>query len=148
MIEKGGRGVDCLHAGAERIDEAGAAGPLLPRFGGDFLFVAVELIEERFYGRPAAAGAGIHDLEPGAVATPDDDKVVAAFELDDGEAGEGGGGWVDDVIDGQHDLRGVEAELLGDFFDGIDGGAVDFGVAGFAEAAVGDGAAEAFEDGF
>ena len=54
----------------------------------------------------------------------------------------------DDVIDGQHDLGGVEAELLGDFFDGIDGGAVDFGVAGFAEAAVGDGAAEAFEDGF
>ena len=82
------------------------------------------------------------------MATPDDDKVVAAFELDDGEAGEGGGGWVDDVIDGQHDLRGVEAELLGDFFDGIDGGAVDFGVAGFSEAAVGDGAAEAFEDGF
>lgn len=52
------------------------------------------------------------------------------------------------MIDGQHDLLRFDAELIGDFFQGVDGGAVDIGLAGFAEAAVVDIDAETFEEAF
>ena len=52
------------------------------------------------------------------------------------------------MIGGEHDLLGLEPELVGDFLDGVDGGAVDVGLAGFAQAAVIDLNIETLEQGF
>ena len=50
----------------------------------------------------------------------------------DNDGGKHVGAGEQDVIDGDHDLLGLESKLEGDLFQRIDGGAVDIGLAGFA----------------
>ncbi len=52
------------------------------------------------------------------------------------------------MIGRQHDLLGFDAELVGGLFDGVDGSAVDVGLAGFAKTAVIGVDAEALQQGF
>src|SRR2546429_375024 len=49
------------------------------------------------------------------------------------------------MVDRHHDLIGVEAEQAGGVFQGVDGGAVDVGLACFPQAAVADVGAESAE---
>jgi hypothetical protein len=100
-------------------------------------------------GNEAAAGGGVHDLDVFAVGSPDDYEVRDAVGLDyDGDGREGSGFQEQHVIDGEHDLFRLDAELIRDFFQCVDGGAVDIGLAGFAQASIVDVDAETFEETF
>ena len=52
------------------------------------------------------------------------------------------------VIGRQHDLLGLESQLIGDVFERVDGSAIDVGLAGLAQAAIVDTNAEAFQQTF
>jgi hypothetical protein len=76
-------------------------------------------------------------------------KWVMPLGLDhDGDGREGARFREQHVIHGEHDLLRLDAELIGHFFQCVDGGAVDIGLAGFAQAAVVDVDAETFEETF
>src|ERR1700732_5098483 len=86
------------------------------------------------------------------MASPDHDKVSETVrQHDDRDCGESVGFFEQHMIERQYYLLGLEPELVGNFLNSVDGGAVDIGLAGFAEAAImhvdAETAQEAFQSG-
>ncbi len=113
---------------------------LAPILGRDGLLMDVEIGQKARRAHPAPAHRGIHQLDESAEPAPDDDEVRDAVgQHDDGDGGQRARFIDQHVIGRQHDLLGSQSELIRDFFDGVDGGAVHAGLAGLAQAAVIDG---------
>jgi hypothetical protein len=124
-----------------------AAGELAPGVSRNFLCVYIHAFLKFADADPAAAGTRIHNLEPSADFSPDDYEVSGLRrEADDDDSGQVFRLREEDVIEGDKELFGIESESDGGGFDGVDGGTVDSGLAGFAEAAIACRDAEAFED--
>ncbi len=108
----------------------------------------IKIGQEARGGHPAPADCGIHQFHELPKPAPNDDEVGdAGGQHHDGDGGQRARFFHEHVIAGQHDLLGAQPELIGDFLDGVDGGAVHAGLARLAQAAVVYRNAKAFEQG-
>ena len=137
---------EVAQAATQRREEVVAAGPLAKRIGWHGLAVHEDPAQERGLADEGAAAARVHELHPAGARGPQDHEVGhAARREGDDDRRRGCGLGQQQVVDGQHHLLGVEAERDGDLLEGVDRGAVDVGLTGLAQAAVGDRQAEALE---
>jgi hypothetical protein len=125
------------------------AGILAPSVRGNRLRVLIYIAQELRTCHPAPANRGVHDLQHSPMPPPDDDEVrKTARQAHHDDARQRLRTLAEQVVERQDDLLGIEAELIGNGLHGVDGGAIDAGLAGFAEAAVTGTLAEAFEQAF
>jgi len=99
------------------------------------VLVDVDFAKEPALGEPAPAGDWVHDLDQRPQGPPDDQEVrEAARKANDEDRRQVLA--EKNVIEGHHHLLGIEAERPREVLDGVDGGAVDVGLAGLAQASV------------
>ncbi len=126
-----------MQAAAQGRQEIFGAGILAPIVRYDVLLMKIKIGQKPGGAHPAPAHRRIHDFNPSPETAPHDDEVRdARRQHHDGDGGQRACFIYQHVIGGQHNLFGLEPELIGDFFDGVDGGAIHAGLAGLAQAAV------------
>src|SRR5580693_5284417 len=131
------RDFQAFQAVAEGAEEIIGCCIFTPAFSRHQHLVDVKLIQKLFARNEAAASGGVYDLDIFVVGSPHHDEMRNAVGLNDnGDAGKGAGFREQHMVDGQHDLLRFDAKLVGDFFQRVDGGAIDIGLAGFAQAAI------------
>ena len=131
---------------AERRQEALRARPLAERRRGDAHRVDVDVAREDVAPHPAPPARGIHHLHPRAVRAPHDDEVQdARGQAHDDDRRQRVRARREQMIDGHHDLLGVEPDGARERLERVDRRAVDGRLAGLAQPPVAHGHAEALE---
>ena len=135
------------HPLAQRVEELGRGGPLAPVGAGHALLVCEQVLGKGRAAQPAAAERRVHHLQPAAVAAPHHHEVGRAVGMaHDHDRRQPARAGQEQVVGGDQHLLGRHAHLVGDVLDDIDRGAVDVGLAGFAQPAITDRHAEPLED--
>ena len=107
----------------------------MPGFGRHGVGVDVDLLEQSPAGHPAPPDGRVHHLEQRPVAAPDQHEVGEALgEADDQQGRQRRGLGQEQVVHGEENLLGREAELPGDGLEDVDRRPVNFGLTGLARA--------------
>ena len=137
----------CL-AAAQRLKETGRPGPITPGLGRHGKTVDIQIIQKTLARHPAAPAAGVHHLHPAGMLIPGDHEVGQFIgEAHHHQGRQGIGFFQEQVVGRQHHLLGLQAQLDGQVFQRINGGAIHRGLAGLAQAPIAGVNAEAFQDG-
>lgn len=109
----------------------------------------VEIVEDLRTARPAAARGRVHHLNEAPVPAPHHDEVRRPIGMArNDERGQCIRFSMQQVIDGEHHLLGIQSQLLRHLFHRVDGGPIHVGLAGFAQTTVTHGDAEALAQAF
>jgi hypothetical protein len=135
-------------AAPERAEKLVAASPFAPGGRGDGHLVAVDRVAQARPAHPAPPAGRIHDLQEPTVPAPDHDHVEVSGRGDAEEQRRERARLVqDEVIGGHQDLLRIEAELLRDLLERIEGCAVERGATRVAQPGVVDAHAVTLEHG-
>ena len=99
----------------------------------------IQVIQEALLSPPMTTGSRVHHLDPGAPLPPNYDKMGHPIgQADHGNGRQRPGFGQKHMINWNHNLLCRQAKLIGDLFQGINGGPIDIGLASFAQAAIAD----------